>query len=92
MRSSTGASVCIVSKLVDVHSSFSTSIVARDVIGNCRWGRFGRLLKGNGPGDLGVPADDGNWCERFLISTVSLFHMWRVLPGGAARYEAWDKA
>lgn len=60
MWSSTCASVGIVSKLMNMHATLGTRIIACDVPANGCRGRLGRLLEGDGAGDLGVPAEDSN--------------------------------
>lgn len=56
MRTGAGAAVGVVAELVDVHAALGRGVVACDVVRDGRRGGFGRLLKGDGPADLGVPA------------------------------------
>lgn len=58
MRSSARAAIGVVAELVDVHAALGGGVVAGEVVGDGRWGRFGRLLEGDGPADFGVPAED----------------------------------
>ena len=64
MRSSAGTAVGVVAKLVHVHAALSRGIMARDVVGDGRWGGLGRLLKGDGAADLGVTAEDCDCVAR----------------------------
>lgn len=68
MRTGAGAAVGVVAELVDVHAALGRGVVARDVVRDGRRGGFGRLLKGDGPADLGVPAED---CDCFCrVSSI----------------------
>ena len=61
MRAGGGAAVGVVAEGVDVEATLGVGVVARDIIGN--GGRRGLrvLLERDGPGDLCVSAEDGNW-------------------------------
>ena len=63
MRAGRGAAVGVVTKGVDVHATVGIGVVAGDVPAHGGGSTLGRLLKGDGPGDLGVTTDDGNWGE-----------------------------
>ena len=58
MRTGAGAAVGVVAELVDVHAALGRGVVACDVVGDCGRGGLGRLLKGDGAADLGIPAED----------------------------------
>ena len=58
VRSGAGAAVGVVTELVDVHAALGGGVVAAEVVGDGRWGGFGRLLEGDGPADLGVSAEN----------------------------------
>jgi hypothetical protein len=45
---------------MNMHATLGTRIIACDVPANGCRGRLGRLLEGDGAGDLGVPAEDSN--------------------------------
>ena len=60
MWSSTGATIGIVSKLMDVHAPLSRGVIALDVVGDCGWGRLVGLLESYGSADIGVSTDDGD--------------------------------
>ena len=44
-----------------MHATLGTGVIARNVVGDGRWGGLGRLLEGDGARNLGVSTDDGNW-------------------------------
>jgi hypothetical protein len=52
MRTSAGAAIGIVAKLVNVHASLSIGIVAGDIVVDGGRGGFGLLHKGHGACDL----------------------------------------
>lgn len=58
MRTGARATVGVVAELVDVHAALGRGVVACDVVGDCGRGGLGRLLKGDGAADLGIPAED----------------------------------
>lgn len=58
MRAGAGAAVGVITELVDVHATLGRGVVASDVVRDGRGRRLGRLLKGDGPADLGVSAED----------------------------------
>lgn len=58
MRSSARTAIGVVAELVDVHAALGGGVVAGDVVGDGRGGRFGRLLEGDGSADFGVSAED----------------------------------
>ena len=62
VRSGARAAVGVVAELVDVHAPVGGGVVAGDVVGDGRRGGFGRLLKGDGPADFGVTAEDCDCC------------------------------
>lgn len=61
MRASGGASVGVVTELVDVEASLGVGVVAGDVPGDGGRSRLGGLFEGDGSGNLGVTTEDGNW-------------------------------
>lgn len=63
MRTGAGATVGVVTKLVNVHASLSIGVVAGNVPGDGGWAGFGGLLKGHCASDLGVSSEDGN-CDQ----------------------------
>ena len=60
MRSSAGATVGVVTELMDMHAPLSRGVIALDVVGDCGWGRLVGLLESYGPADIGVSTDDGD--------------------------------
>ena len=66
MRSSTSAAIGVVSKLVNMHATLGAGVIAGDVVGDGGWGGLGRLLEGDGPRNLGVSAEDGNYERNTL--------------------------
>lgn len=81
MRTGAGAAVGVVAELVDVHAALGRGVVARDVVGDGCWGGLGRLLKGDGPADLGVPAEDSDCYD----SEVGLAWWGKRVCGGGER-------
>lgn len=63
MRTSRGASVGVVTELVNVESPLSVGVVARDVPGDSRRARLALLLESHGTRDLGVTTKDSH-CEN----------------------------
>ena len=61
MRTSRGAAVRVVAKLVDVHSSLGMGVVAGDVVGDSGGRGFGGLLESHDAGDFRVSSEDGDW-------------------------------
>jgi hypothetical protein len=61
VRTSRCAAVGVVTKLVDVHATFSIGVIASDVPCDGGWGGLGGLLEGNGPSDLRVSSDSSNY-------------------------------
>ena len=59
-----GATIGIVTKLVDVHATLSIGVIASDVPCNGSWGRLGFLLEGNSAGDLRVTSNECNYKQR----------------------------
>lgn len=58
VRPSAGATIGVVTELVDVHAALGGGIVAADVVGDGCWGGLGRLFEGDGSADLGVTAEN----------------------------------
>jgi len=56
-----GATIGIVTKLVDVHATLSIGVVASDIPCNGSWGGFRFLLEGNGAGNLRVTSEGCNY-------------------------------
>lgn len=67
VRTGRGAAVGVVAKCVNVEAALGVGVVTGDVVGNGRGSRLGGLLEDDGPGDLGVAADDTNWQCQWLI-------------------------
>lgn len=61
MGSSRGAAVCVVTELVNVHSTLGIGIVAGDVPGDSGRSGLGHLLKVDSAGDLRVSSDESNY-------------------------------
>jgi hypothetical protein len=70
VRAGRGAPVGVVAEGVNVHATLGVRVVACDVPGNLGRGRLGRLLESDGPGDLGVPPDNGD-CMQDVVSMVT---------------------
>lgn len=64
MRTSTRASVGVVTELMDVHASFGVGVIASDIVGDGGGTVFGGLFKGDGAFDVGVSSEDGDCEER----------------------------
>jgi len=62
---SAGASVCVITELMDVHATLSIGVVAGDVPGDGGRGGLGGLLEGHLSSDLGVSSNDGNCFDHF---------------------------
>lgn len=60
VRAGAGASVGVVSELMDVDATLGIGVVAGDVPGDGSRRGFGGLLEGHLSSDLGVSSDDGN--------------------------------
>ena len=60
MWASAGAAVGVVAELVDVDAALGGRVAAGDVPGYGGRGRLGGLFEGDGAGNFGVPADDGD--------------------------------
>lgn len=60
MRASRGATIGVVTELVDVHAPLSVRVVAGDVPCNLCGRRLGCLFKGHRAGNLGVSAKLSN--------------------------------
>jgi hypothetical protein len=56
-----GATIGIVTKLVDVHATLSIGVVASDIPCDGSGGGFRFLLEGNGAGDFRVTSDGCNY-------------------------------
>jgi hypothetical protein len=61
VRTSRSASIGVVTKLMDVHSTLRVGVVTSNVVGDCGWAGLRVLSEGYGSADLGVTADDSNW-------------------------------
>jgi len=59
------AAVCVVAELMDVHATFGIWVIAGDVPRDGGRGGLGRLLEGNGAGDLRVTSDGCNCFDHF---------------------------
>jgi len=59
------AAVGVVTELMDVEAALGIGVVTRDIPCNGGWGRLGRLLEGNGTGDLRVTSDGSNCFDHF---------------------------
>lgn len=68
MRASGGAAVGVVTKLVNVESTFGVGVVAGDVPGDGGRSTLGCLLEGDGAGDLGVTTEDSNCKETKVVN------------------------
>ena len=60
MRTSRGASVGVVTELVNVESPLSVGVVARDVPGDGGGSALGGLVESDGTGDLGVTPENSD--------------------------------
>jgi hypothetical protein len=60
MRTSRGATIGVVTKLMYVHAPLSIRVVTGDVPCNLCWRRLGRLFKSHRTGNLGVSAKLSN--------------------------------
>lgn len=67
MRTSACASVGVVTKLVNMHAPLRRWIVALDVVADGGRRRFGRLLEGDGPRDVGVSSENCD-CRKNDVS------------------------
>lgn len=70
VRASRCAAVGVVTEGVDVHATLGVGVVARDVPRDSGRGRLGRLLEGDGAGDLGVTPDDSD-CTHHVSNCPS---------------------
>lgn len=61
MGAGRGATVGVVTELVDVEGTLSVGVVAGDVPGDGGGAALGSLLEGDGTSDLRVSAEDSNW-------------------------------
>ena len=68
MRASTRAAIGVVSELMNMPSTLGILIVTGYVVADGCRGGFGRLLKLDGTLDLGVTANDRNYCRRGGVS------------------------
>ena len=66
MRSSTSAPIRIVPKLMYMHATLGTRVIARDVPADGCGRRLRRLLKGDRAGDLRVTAEDSNYTRKVM--------------------------
>lgn len=66
MGAGRGATVGVVTELVDVEGTLSVGVVAGDVPGDGGGAVLGSLLEGDGTSDLRVSAEDSNW---FIVSS-----------------------
>lgn len=64
MRAGTGASIGVVTELVDVHATLGRGIAAFDIVGYCGGARLGGLLEGNCTTDGGITAED---CDCVVV-------------------------
>lgn len=67
MRTSRGAAVGVVTELVNVESTLSVGVVARDVPGDGGGSALGGLVERDGTGDLGVTPENSD-CQESEIS------------------------
>lgn len=82
VRAGGSAAVGVVTEGVDVHATLGVGIVAGDVPADGGLGTLRGLLKGDGAGDLGVSAKDGNyskgtlatWPQGSFMSSVTTWH------------------
>ena len=79
MWAGTGASVGVVSELVNMHATLGGRIAAFDIIRNGGWGRFRRLLERHTAGDGGVAS---KYCNCWVVHR-SAFSFIMVLSNGA---------
>lgn len=75
MRTGRGATVGVITKLVDMESTFGIRVVARNVPRNVSRARFGLLLESHGALDIGVTTDNSN-C---FVSKVPKISQWLSL-------------
>ena len=64
-----GATIGIVTKLVDVHAALSIGVVASDIPRDGGRGGLRLLLESNSAGNLRVTSDDSNYKEKRPVST-----------------------
>lgn len=69
MRTGAGASVGVVAKGMDVHTTLSVGVMTGDVPCNGGVGRLGGLLEDNGTGDLGVTTEYSD----YIVGVVSVY-------------------
>jgi hypothetical protein len=69
MRSSRGAAVGVVTKGVDVETTLSIRVVARDIPSDGGGSRLRLLLEDDGAANLGVTSDNSN-CTRRIESSA----------------------
>ena len=85
MRTSTGATIGVVTESVDVHATLGVGVVAGDVPGDLGVGGLGGLLEGDGALDVGVTTDNSD-CEGVSCQPLSEFlHPHGYLPPRACR-------
>lgn len=60
MRPGRGATVGVVTELMDVDSTLSIGIIASDIPRDSRWGRFGGLLEGDSALDVRVSSKNSD--------------------------------
>ena len=63
MRASTGAAVGVVTKLMDMETSFGIGIMSGDIPANSGGGVFIGLLESHMARDFGVSTEDSNYCD-----------------------------
>lgn len=71
-----GAAVGVVTKLMDVHASLSTGIMAGNVPRDGGWGGLRALLESHGPLDVGVSSDYGD-CRCIQSATGQIYFVKR---------------
>jgi hypothetical protein len=86
VRAGRGAAVGVVTEGVNVHTTLSVGIVAGDVPWDGGLGTLRGLLEGNGTGDLGVSAEDGNYesYRQLLLMVAS--------PAVHSKFESWSSS
>jgi hypothetical protein len=66
VRAGRGATVGVVTELVDVETTLSVGVVTGDVPRDGGCGTLVGLLEGDSAGDLGIPTEDSDWTRRML--------------------------